>query len=83
MSTYLECGRGVGRANADQCVVTLQLMVQLEAAPDEGTTVRTLMEAYARAGSVSGNSIPCGSRGTLERRVIELIAEELADDVDR
>lgn len=83
LSTYLECGRGLAR-NADRYQVTLQLMVQLDDAPDGGTLVRTLLDAYARSTDVSGRTaIHCTSRGTLERRIIELIAEELADDVTR
>lgn len=77
LSTYLECGTGIGRPNADQYEVTLQLMVQLENGPNGDTIVRTLLDAYAKSRSVSGNSIHCSSRGRLEPRIVELINLEL------
>ncbi len=77
LSTYLQCGNNIGRANADQYEVTLQLMVQLMDAPGGGTTVRTLMDAYVRPRATRGNAIHCTSKGTLERRNVELIRDEL------
>jgi len=77
LSTYLECGSGPGRPNADQYEVTLQLMVQLEGGPNGGTIVTTLLDAYAKSRSVSGNAIHCSSRGRLEPRIVELINLEL------
>ena len=78
MSTYLRCGNNIGRANADQYEVTLQLMVRLLEAPGGGTTVSTQIDAYARSQTASGTAIHCTSRGTLERRIVELVREELA-----
>ncbi len=56
LSTYLECGRSMGKPNADQYAVTLQFMVQSESAADGGTSVNTLMDATARSRALSGNT---------------------------
>lgn len=77
MSRWLDCGRGPVRANADVYEVTLSVVVQVLAAPDDATTVRTTVDAYARDRSLSGSSIHCISWGALERRVAELAAELL------
>ena len=78
LSTYLQCGSSISRPNADQYEVTLQRMVQLLDAPGGSTTVRTTLDAYARSRSSSVNAIHCTSKGRFERRVVELIREELA-----
>ena len=78
LSAYLDCGSGLAGPNADQFVVTLQWMIQLDDAPGGDTAVTTLLDAYARPRDVAGNAIHCVSRGTLERRLGELIRDELA-----
>ena len=78
LSTYVDCGSGLAGPNADQFVVTLQWMVQLSEAPGGDTAVAALMDAYARPRDVAGNAIHCVSRGILERRLGELIRDELS-----
>ena len=83
LSTYLDCGSGIIGPRADSYQVTLQWMVQLESAPNGSTVVTTSMDAYARPRDVSGNDIHCVSKGTLERRIVELITEGLDGEMVR
>ena len=76
MSRWLDCGRGPLRANADAYDVTLTVLVQLVPASN-GTTVQTTVDAYARDRSTSGGPVHCVSWGSLERRVPELVLEQL------
>ncbi len=78
MSRYLDCGRSFGREYADHYAVTLAVQVQLVPSADGGTIVRTFLDAYARDQATSGSSVHCITRGSLERRVGELVAERLA-----
>jgi hypothetical protein len=75
LSEYLECGSNFGRARADQYQVTMQILVQLARNASGGTRVRTTLDAYARPRDVAGNSYHCTSKGTLERRIVELLAQ--------
>jgi len=77
MSRWLDCGRDLIQANADAYDVTLSVMVQLIVTPDGLTTVRTIVDAYARGRGVSGGSIHCVSWGALERRIPELVMDRL------
>jgi hypothetical protein len=77
LSTYLDCGRSFGREYADQYAVTLSVLVQLVTAPDGRTTVRTILDAYARDPSLSSSSLHCTTRGSLERRIGDLVIERL------
>ena len=75
LSTYLDCGQTFGGPTADRYEVTLYLMVELAGSPGGGTLVRTVTDAYARPRGVSGNSLHCVSKGTLERRILELVTQ--------
>jgi hypothetical protein len=77
MSAWLDCGRGLMRANADEYEVRLSVMVQLLPAAEGATTVRTTVDAYARDRSLSAGSVHCLSWGHLERRIGELIQERI------
>jgi len=77
LSAYLDCGSGLTGPYADAYAVTLSLLVQLDGATGGGTTVRTTMDAYARARGVSARPIHCQSRGVLERRIWALVAEKV------
>jgi hypothetical protein len=74
LSNYLECGSNFGRPRADQYEVTMQILVQIGRDPT-GARVRTTLDAYARPRDVGGNAYHCTSKGTLERRVAELITQ--------
>jgi len=76
MSRWLDCGRGPVRPYADEYQVTLTVMVQLLSA-DNGTVVRTTVDAYARGRDSGGSGVHCISWGSLERRIPELVMETL------
>lgn len=78
LSIYLECGSDFSGPYANQYEVRLSLMVQLTSAPENETVVRTVVDASAKARAVSGGRLPCSSKRSLERRVVELIAQKLA-----
>jgi hypothetical protein len=78
MSRYFDCGRSFGREYADQYAVTLAIMVQLVPMGDDAISVRTFLDAYARDQTMSGSSVHCITKGSLERRVGDLVAERLA-----
>jgi hypothetical protein len=75
LSNYLDCGTSFGRARADQYRITMQILVRLLRDPSGGTRVRTMLDAYAQPQDVAGNSYHCTSKGTLERRIAELLAQ--------
>jgi hypothetical protein len=77
LSSYLDCGRSFGREYADAYAVTLAVLVQLATASDGRTLVRTIMDAYARDPSQSGTSVHCITRGSLERRIGDLVVEKV------
>ena len=76
LSRWLDCGMGTVQANADAHQVTLTVLVQLLPA-ENGTTVRTTVDAYSRDRSQSGGSVHCISHGRLERRIPELVMQHL------
>ncbi len=78
LSRFLDCGRSFGREYADQYSVTLAVLVQLVPSADGGTVVRTFLDAYARDPATSGSNVHCITRGSLERRVGDMLAERLA-----
>lgn len=74
LSTYLECGSDVtGQSKANFYSVQLDVRTQLEAAPDSGTIVRTMVEASGRDASSSNNPVRCSTKGHLEHRLTELL----------
>ena len=78
LSTYLDCGRVMGREYADSYAVTLSVLVQLVTAADGRTVVRTILDAYARDPSTSSASVHCITWGSLERRIGDLVVERIA-----
>lgn len=79
LSQYFDCGIGVLGPNADNYEITLQLIVQLGLREGD-TVVRTTLDAYARPRTAAGDPIHCSSQRTLERRILELIDQELRPD---
>jgi hypothetical protein len=78
LSSFLDCGSGLTGDYADTYRVRLMIRVELISSAIETTVVRTTVDAYAQDRNTSGNAIHCRSRGSLERRVGELVAERLA-----
>lgn len=77
MNAFIDCGSDFSGPLANQYDITLSIMTKLTAKDDESTEVLTIMDAYGRPQAVSGNPIHCQSRGVLEMRVAQLVAEAL------
>jgi hypothetical protein len=77
LSEFLDCGGGVAGPNADSYDVTLSLFVQLEGEGSGSTLVRTVLDASAQSRYNNSDQIQCASFGTLERRVVGLIDQQL------
>lgn len=78
MSTYIECGSGLTGPYADAYEVTLSILVHVVPNGQQGTVVRTNLDAFATQRSANSTSIHCTSKGALERRIRALIEERLA-----
>ncbi|MCY4397848.1 MAG: hypothetical protein OXE96_00675 [Gemmatimonadetes bacterium] len=77
MSTFFNCGNNMTGRLADQYEVTLSVITVLTAREPDSTQVRSVVDASARPREVSGNRIHCASRGVLELRIAQLVAEAL------
>ena len=83
-STYLDCGYGrTAIPHADAYEVTASLVTSLRPGEGGGTVMETLFAASARARDVSGGNISCSSKGTLERRMVEMLTELLGGTVSQ
>lgn len=74
LSRYLECGFRIGMPNADIFDVTLMVVTRLTPVADS-TRVVTTVNATAKPRGEAGSRVQCGSRGSLELRIVELLAE--------
>lgn len=81
LSSFLDCGTGLdGYPHADEYAVTLDLVTQLTAADNDGTTVRTLVSATATPVSgLASDPVQCVSNGTLEQRIAKLVQADAAN----
>lgn len=78
MSRYLDCGASTtGRPFADAYQVEMFLTTRVDAVGEEKTRVRTELYATARARDTGGNRIQCPTKGTLERRISEMISDKV------
>lgn len=77
LNAFVDCGSDFSGPLANQYEVTLSVATKLTAKGDESTEVLTIMDAYGRPRAVSGNSVHCQSRGVLEMRIAQLVAEAL------
>ncbi len=77
LNAFIDCGSDFSGPLANQYEVTLSVSTKLTAQDDENTEVLTVMDAYGRPRAVSGNPIHCQSRGVLEMRIAQLVAEAL------
>jgi len=74
LSRYLECGFRIGIPNADVFDVTLRVVTRLTPVADS-TRVFTTVDATGKPRGEAGSRVHCGSRGSLELRIVELLAE--------
>jgi len=77
MSDWIDCGTSLNGVLANAYSITLQVLVSLRPHGDRDTAVRAYVDAVGRPRSTSGNSAHCNSKGTLEARILELVAERL------
>ena len=80
MNTFVDCGSDLAGPLANQYDVTLGVVTRLTAKGPESTEVLTMVDAYGRPRAVSGNAMHCQSRGELEKRIAQRIAEALGLD---
>ncbi len=77
MNSVVDCGSDFSGPLANQYDITLTVITKLTAKGPENTQVVTVMDAYGRPRAVSGNSIHCTSRGVLEMKIAQKVAEAL------
>lgn len=77
MAAFLDCGSDFAGPLANQHDITLTVVTTLAPAGPESTEVTTLVDAWCRPRAVSGNQLHCTSKGVLERRIAESVAEAL------
>ena len=77
MNTFVDCGSDLAGPLANQYDITLSVVTRLTAKGPESTEITTMVDAWGRPRAVSGNPIHCQSRGKLEERIAQRIAEAL------
>ena len=77
MGRYLDCGVSPSGVRANTYDITLSVATRVEAAPEGGSVVTTILEAWARPRVTRGDAVRCLTKGELERRLMELVAENL------
>ena len=77
MSAFFDCGRNMTGQLADQYDINLSVITVLSAKEPDSTQVLSVVDANARPREVSGNRVHCESRGVLELRIAQLVAEAL------
>jgi hypothetical protein len=80
LSTWLSCGDGITGPNADSYRVTLSLHTLVQPGPEGRSLLRTAVLAGAvNVGEGAGRQpLSCTSTGGLERRIRQMVEEELA-----
>lgn len=78
VSRYFDCGQTQIGENADEYDVQLQLVVALTAGTAGTTNLDVLLDARARPVAFSQGYQACSTRGTLDKRLVELVRVELA-----
>ena len=78
LSQFFECGQAsMGRPRADHYDVTFSIFSGLQQAADGRTVLLTEVDGSARPRSVSTNPVHCSSKGTLEKRIADLVMDSL------
>jgi hypothetical protein len=74
ISKFLGCGTMISGEAADNYRVTMSVVSQVTA-DSVGSNVETWLTAVAKDPSTSSGSVSCASKGTLETRINQLVAE--------
>lgn len=78
LSRYLDCGSSIGVPSyADSYAVTMSLVTRVVEGTGGMAAVQTQIHAAAKPRDVRGEPILCTSRGTLEHRIFEAVAERI------
>ncbi len=78
LSHYFDCGNMLGVSTADTYEVWVRVVSQILPLDGNLSTVRTQVEATARASDLPGGSVQCSGNGLLEHRIEELLVKEAA-----
>jgi hypothetical protein len=78
LSTYIDCGQTQIDANADSYDVMLSVMSTVSAKTATSATVTTIVEANAKPVTYNQGYSRCTTKGTLEKRLGELLNARLA-----
>jgi hypothetical protein len=76
LNTFIDCGSNFSGPLANLYEVDMSVVTKLEPMSDS-TRVVTLVDAFARARTTSGNQVHCQSREVLEREIVRLVAGRL------
>jgi hypothetical protein len=78
LSQFFECGRGMtATPNADRYDVTVFLVTTVREDDPETSTLLTEVNASAKPRDVSGSTVHCASKGTVELRIADAVREML------
>jgi len=77
MSHYVDCGTSLSGVIANRYDVTLSLLTRVQAGPEGGARITTVLEAWAEPRVTRGDPVHCRSKGTLEEEIGLLLAREL------
>ena len=78
LSHYFDCGNMLGVSTADSYEVWIRVISQILPLDGNLSTIRTQVEATARASDLPGGSVRCSGNGLLEHRIEELLVQEAA-----
>jgi hypothetical protein len=77
MGRYIDCGITHAGTLANLYDITLSVVTGVTKAEGGGAVVITTLDAWGKQTATRGNPIHCPSKGTLEERIAELVAEKL------
>ncbi len=77
MNTFVDCGSDLSGSLANLFEITLTVTTKLTSKGEDGTEVLTVVDAWGKPRAVSGNPVHCQSRGVLELRIAQEVAEAL------
>ena len=78
LSRYVECGRSISGALADQMDITMSLVVQVVADSAQTSKLRTQLVAYGFSQATSGVRVHCSTTGALESHIAKMATDAVA-----
>jgi hypothetical protein len=87
VSRFLDCGRGLtAENNADTYRVEMTVETRVTDAPSADpayAAIKSLITATASPLATKGNTVSCQSKGSLERRIVEVLMQRLGGQANR